>query len=215
MRRDSRQTPAQVRALSDLWPRYGIEYTGAPRDLDACFGRRAPIVLEIGFGNGEQLAHAAEHEPTSNHLGIEVHRPGIAQLMSRLAERALDNARIYAHDAVDVLEHEIADASLAEARIYFPDPWPKNRQKKRRLVQPAFLALLARRLAPGARLHLATDWQDYAGQMLAVLDASDALRNCSGAGRYAERPPWRILTHFERRGVRLGHDVFDLVYEKR
>ena len=213
--RQGRMTGAQALAFDTLWGRYGLEYAGSVRDFDQVFGRKAPLVLEIGFGNGEQLRHAGAGEPGSNHLGIEVHRPGVGRLLNALAADGLENVRVYAHDAVEVLAAEVADGALAELRMYFPDPWPKSRHHKRRLIQPEFVALAARKLAPGGRLHLATDWQDYAGQMLAVLDASDALRNCSGAGRYAERPPWRIGTHFERRGVRLGHDVFDLVYEKR
>ena len=212
--RQGRTTPAQAQAFDTLWRRYGIDYLGTVRDFDSEFGRAAPLVLEIGFGNGEQLRHAALAEPDRNHLGIEVHRPGVGRLLNAVAHDGLTNVRIHAHDAVEVLGGEIADGALAELRIYFPDPWPKTRHHKRRLIQPEFVALAARKLAPGARLHLATDWQDYAEQMLAVVDACPALRNCSGTGHFAARPPWRTQTHFERRGVRLGHEVFDLVHEK-
>lgn len=206
-------TAAQAQGFESQWRRYGLDYTGAPRDFAQAFGRAAPLVLEIGFGNGEQLRHAAATDPVRNHLGIEVHRPGVGRMLNAIAHEGLDNVRLYAHDAVEVLAEEIADDALAELRIYFPDPWPKQRHHKRRLIQPAFVALAARKMAPGAPLHLATDWADYAEQMLAVLDACPAYRNRSGAGRYAARPPWRAQTHFERRGRRLGHEVFDLVYE--
>ena len=212
--RQGRITGAQAQAFATLWGRYGIDYAGTVRDFAQEFGREAPLVLEIGFGNGEQLRHAAASETGRNHIGIEVHRPGVGRLLNALAADGLENVRLYAHDAVEVLGAEIADGALAELRIYFPDPWPKSRHHKRRLVQPEFVALAARKLASGARLHLATDWQEYAAQMLGVLDASPALRNCSGAGRFAARPPWRIRTHFENRGVRLGHEVFDLIYRK-
>lgn len=212
--REGRITPAQQRAFDAHWPRYGLDYAGAPRDFDAVFGRRAPRVLEIGFGNGEALAWAAAHDPARDYLGIEVHGPGVGRLMNALAAQGSDNVRIYKHDAVEVLEREIAPASLAEVRIWFPDPWPKKRHHKRRLIQPGFVALLAARVAPGGLLHLATDWADYAAHMLEVLEAAPQWRNRLGAGRYAERPPWRIETHFERRGMRLGHGVWDLLYER-
>lgn len=212
--REGRITPAQQRAFDAHWTRYGLDYAGAPRDFDAAFGRHAPRVLEIGFGNGEALAWAAAHDPARDYLGIEVHGPGVGRLMNALAAQGSDNVRIYKHDAVEVLEREIAPASLAEVRIWFPDPWPKKRHHKRRLIQPGFVALLASRVAPGGLLHLATDWADYAAHMLEVLEAAPDWRNRLGAGRYAERPAWRIETHFERRGVRLGHGVWDLLYER-
>lgn len=212
--RQGRITPAQARAFDAHWARYGLDYTGRPRDLDAAFGRRAPRVVEIGFGNGEQLLHAAAHEPDLDFIGIEVHRPGVGRLMNGLAAGDLDNVRLYNHDAVEVLEREIAPASLAQVRIYFPDPWPKKRHHKRRLIQPAFVQFLAGRVAPGGLLHLATDWADYAEQMLATVDASASWSNRAGPGHYSRCPDWRIETHFERRGTRLGHGVWDLVYER-
>lgn len=212
--RQGRITPAQARAFDAHWARYGLDYTGNLRDLDAAFGRRAPRVVEIGFGNGEQLLHAAAHEPDLNFIGIEVHRPGVGRLMNGLAAAGLDNVRLYNHDAVEVLEHEIAPASLAQVRIYFPDPWPKKRHHKRRLIQPAFVEFLAGRVAPGGLLHLATDWADYAEQMLATVDASSSWTNRAGPGQYSPCPDWRIETHFERRGTRLGHGVWDLIYER-
>lgn len=212
--RQGRITPAQARAFDAHWARYGLDYTGNLRDLDAAFGRRAPRVVEIGFGNGEQLLHAAAHEPDLDFIGIEVHRPGVGRLMNGLAAAGLDNVRLYNHDAVEVLEHEIAPASLAQVRIYFPDPWPKKRHHKRRLIQPDFVEFLAGRVAPGGLLHLATDWADYAEQMLATVDASSSWTNRAGPGQYSACPGWRIETHFERRGTRLGHGVWDLVYER-
>ncbi|PZQ13482.1 MAG: tRNA (guanosine(46)-N7)-methyltransferase TrmB [Rhodanobacter denitrificans] len=212
--RQGRITPAQARAFDAHWARYGLDYAGQPRDLDAAFGRHAPRVVEIGFGNGEQLLHAGAHEPEHDFIGIEVHRPGVGRLMNGLAAAGLDNVRLYNHDAVEVLEHEIAPASLAQVRIYFPDPWPKKRHHKRRLIQPDFVEFLAGRVAPGGLLHLATDWADYAEQMLATVDASPSWSNRAGPGRYSPCPDWRIETHFERRGTRLGHGVWDLVYER-
>ena len=151
--RQGRFTPAQQRAFDELWPRYGLEFQGVPRDFDAAFDRHAPRVLEIGFGNGEALRHAAARDPARDHVGIEVHAPGVGRLLNALSADGLDNVRVYHHDAVEVLEREITDASLDEVRIYFPDPWHKKRHQKRRLLNPAFAALLVRKLAPGGRLH--------------------------------------------------------------
>ncbi len=212
--REGRMTPAQQRAFDTLWSRYGIDYQGRPHDFAASFAKQQPLVLEIGFGNGEALAWASEHDPQRNFIGIEVHGPGVGRLMNALATRDASNVRVYKHDAVEVLENEIAPASLAEARIWFPDPWHKKRHNKRRLIQPDFVALLASRMAPNGLLHLATDWQPYADHMLEVMEASPAWRNQSGAGHYAEKPDWRIETHFERRGLKLGHGVRDLLYRK-
>ena len=214
MLRQGRVTPAQARAFEAHWPRYGLEYEARVRDYAELFGRDAPLVLEIGFGNGEQLAFAAANEPGANHLGIEVHGPGVGRLLNSLAQAGLANVRVYRHDAVEVLREEIADGALAGVRIYFPDPWPKTRHHKRRLLQPAFAALLARKTAPGGILHLATDWQDYAVQMREVLDASPEWRNRDRGEGWSERPAWRRETHFERRGLGLGHAVHDLVYER-
>lgn len=212
--RQGRFTPAQQRAFDALWPRFGLAFTGMPRDFDVAFGRHAPRVLEIGFGNGEALRFSAAQDPGRDHVGIEVHAPGVGRLLNALDEDGLANVRVYHHDAVEVLEREIADASLDQARIYFPDPWHKKRHNKRRLVNPAFAALLARKLAPGGRLHLATDWHDYAEWMWDVLDATPGLRNTAGARGHVPRPPWRPQTHFESRGQRLGHGVWDLLYAK-
>jgi tRNA (guanine-N7-)-methyltransferase len=217
--RQGRFTPAQQRAFDALWPRFGLDHApagrgGAPRDFDAAFGRAAPRVLEIGFGNGEALRFGAAQDPARDFIGVEVHAPGVGRLLNGLEADGLGNVRVYRHDAVEVLADEIADASLDEIRIYFPDPWHKKRHHKRRLIQPAFAALLVRKLAPGGRLHLATDWQDYAEQMWDVLDAEPGLRNRAGPRGHVPRPPWRPQTHFEARGLKLGHGVRDLLYDK-
>jgi len=211
--RQGRFTPAQQRAFEQHWARYGLDPRAA-LDAAQAFDRRAPLVLEIGFGNGEQLLWSAQHEPGRDFIGIEVHRPGVGRLMNALASHNVDNVRLYNHDAIEVLGQPLGSTPLQEVRIFFPDPWPKKRQQKRRLIQPEFAALLAARVAPGGRLHLATDWADYAQQMLAVLDAAPHWRNCAGAGNFSPQPPTRIATHFEKRGVRLGHGVWDLVYER-
>ncbi len=212
--RQGRFTPAQQRAFDELWPRFGLDFQGRPRDFPAAFGRDVPRVLEIGFGNGEALRYSAAHDRDRDHIGIEVHAPGVGRLLNALAEDGSDHVRLYHHDAVEVLQAEIAPASLDEVRIYFPDPWHKKRHNKRRLLQPAFAALLVDRLAPGGRLHLATDWADYAEQMWDVLDATPGLRNRAGARGHVPRPAWRPQTHFETRGQRLGHGVWDLLYDR-
>lgn len=212
--RQGRFTPAQQRAFDVQWSRFGLDYAGTPRDFGAAFGRVAPLVVEIGFGNGQALRYSAQHDTVRNHLGIEVHAPGVGRLLNALADDGSDHVRLYHHDAVEVLAHEIADAGLDEIRIYFPDPWHKKRHNKRRLLNPDFAALLVRKLAIGGRLHLATDWQDYAEQMWDVLDATPGLHNRAGARGHVERPAWRPQTHFETRGQRLGHGVWDLLYDR-
>jgi tRNA (guanine-N7-)-methyltransferase len=212
--RQGRFTPAQQRAFDDAWPRFGLDYTGTPRDLDAVFGRQALRILEIGFGNGEALRHSARMDLARDHIGIEVHAPGVGRVLNGLAEDGSDHVRVYHHDAVEVLRNEIVDGALDEIRIYFPDPWHKKRHNKRRLVQPAFAALLVTKLRLGGRLHLATDWQDYAEQMWDVLDATPGLRNRVGPRGHVPRPPWRPQTHFESRGLKLGHGVWDLLYDR-
>ena len=212
--RQGRFTEAQQRAFDTQWPRFGLDYTGEPRDYDAVFGRSAPRVLEIGFGNGEQLLWSAQNEPDRDFIGIEVHKPGVGRLMNALAAHNIHNVRLYNHDAVDILERAFGAQSLDEVRIYFPDPWPKKRQQKRRLIQPDFIALLASRVKAGGRLCLATDWQEYADHMLATVDAATEWRNTSGHGHFCARPSNRIETHFEKRGARLGHASWDIVYER-
>ena len=212
--REGRMTPAQQRAFDEYWSRFGMDYAGEVQDLDACFGRHAPLVMEIGFGNGEALAWASEHDPARNFIGVEVHGPGVGRLMNALAARDAGNVRVYRHDVFDVLTHDIAPGALDEVRIWFPDPWHKKRHHKRRLLQPSFAALLASRVATGGLLHLATDWEEYAQHMLAVLEAAPHWRNACGPGAYAAKPEWRIETRFERRGLNLGHSVRDLLYRK-
>lgn len=212
--RQGRFTPAQQRAFEQHWSHHGIDYTGHERDLDALFGRRAPRVLEIGFGNGEQLVFSAQAEPERDFIGVEVHRPGVGRLLNALAEHGIGNVRVYAHDAVEVLNKEIGPGQLDEVRIYFPDPWHKKRHHKRRLVQPEFVALLASRVRMGGRLHLATDWQGYADHIEDVLAHAPGWRVDPAHGDPAQRPAWRAETHFERRGLRLGHRVRDFVYER-
>jgi tRNA (guanine-N7-)-methyltransferase len=212
--REGRMTDAQQRAFDAYWSRFGVDVTDATVNLDTLFGRRAPHVLEIGFGNGEALAWASEHDAQRDFIGIEVHGPGVGRLMNALTARDARNVRVFRHDAVEVLERVIAPGVLDEVRIWFPDPWHKKRHNKRRLIQPEFVALLASRMAPGGLLHLATDWQAYAEHMLAVMEAAPGWCNDVAPGQYAVKPAWRIETHFERRGLNLGHGVWDLLYRK-
>jgi tRNA (guanine-N7-)-methyltransferase len=207
-------TGAQSRALEELWPRYGMEPAGGPLDLVALFGRQAPVTLEIGFGNGENLVALAAAYPDQDFIGVEVHAPGVGHLLHKAAAAGLANLRVIQHDAVEVLRERIAPGSLAAILVLFPDPWPKKRHHKRRLVNGAFAELAASRLAPGGTLQLATDWVPYAEWMLEVLDAAPALRNQATGGRYVPRNPGRAPTRFEARGERLGHEVRDLCYER-
>ncbi|MBS7458355.1 tRNA (guanosine(46)-N7)-methyltransferase TrmB [Coralloluteibacterium stylophorae] len=213
--RQGRLTPAQDKAMQAEWPRRGLEFAGAPRDFDAVFGRRAPRVLEIGFGNGEALLWSARRDPARDYIGIEVHAPGVGRLLHGLAAEDVPNARVYCHDAVEVLRADIADAALDEVRIWFPDPWHKKRHHKRRLIQPPFVALLADKIAVGGRLHLATDWQDYAEHMNEAVASEPRFVNRAGPGGWVERPEWRPQTHFETRGLGLGHGIRDLVFDRR
>jgi tRNA (guanine-N7-)-methyltransferase len=213
--RGGRITEAQQRALELLWPQYGIPFEPAHLDLEAAFGRAAPVTLEIGFGNGDNLAAQAAAYPGRNFLGIEVHRPGVGRLMLSLEEQHLTNARVICHDAVEVLTHQLAPQTLAEVVILFPDPWPKKRHHKRRLVQAPFVELVTDRLRVGGVLRFASDWQPYADAVLEVLNADPRLRNTSADGGFVPRPAERNPTRFEKRGERLGHDVWDLAFERR
>ena len=210
--RQGRVSNAQQRAHHDLLPVYGIPYAPKTLDLDAAFGRRAPKILEIGFGMGETTASIAAAHPEIDYLGIEVHTPGVGSLLKEIGARALANVRIVQHDAVEVLADMIAPASLDGAHIFFPDPWPKKRHHKRRLIQPPLVALLADRLKPGAYLHAATDWQEYAEQILDVFSREPRLRNT--AESFAPRPDYRPQTKFETRGLRLGHGVWDIIFRR-
>ena len=211
--RAGRMTTAQERAWHELWPRFGIEDDARPLDFEALFGRDAPRTLEIGFGNGESLVALAAAHPEEDFLGIEVHRPGVGHLMLRAEALGLANLRVASRDAVEILGARVPDASLDTVLLYFPDPWPKKRHHKRRIVQPGFVELVARKLKTGGRFRLATDWQPYAEQMLEVLSASATFENECGAG-YSARPASRPLTRFESRGQRLGHEVWDLSFTK-
>jgi tRNA (guanine-N7-)-methyltransferase len=213
--RGGRITAAQQRALELLWPRFGIAFEPVPLDLPAVFGRTAPVTLEIGFGNGDNLASLAAAHPERNYLGVEVHRPGVGHLMLSLEERQLCNAKVICHDAVEVLTHQVAPQSLAEVLILFPDPWPKKRHHKRRLVQAPFVELVTDRLRTGGVLRFASDWQPYADAVLEVLNANPRLHNIAPDGRFIPRPGERTPTRFERRGERLGHDVWDIAFERR
>ena len=210
--RQGRFSPGQQRAYGELLPRFGIPYAPQPLDFKAIFGRDAPVVAEVGFGMGETTARIAAENPGIDYLGIEVHRPGVGSLLRQLDERGLTNVRVVQHDAVEVLRDMVPPGSLAGVHVFFPDPWPKKRHHKRRLLQPAFAALLAGRLRPGGHVHVATDWQEYAEHVLAVLSSTPGLRNT--ARDFAPRPPTRPETKFERRGLRLGHGVWDIVFER-
>jgi tRNA (guanine-N7-)-methyltransferase len=213
--RTGRMTVGQTRALEDLWPRYGVEFSPQPLSLDALFGRVAPRTLEIGFGNGEHLAALATAHPERDYLGIEVHRPGVGHLLLLAATNNLTNVRASSHDAVEVLSAQIATGSLDEVLVLFPDPWHKKRHHKRRLIQPPFVELIASRLRVGGVLRLATDWEEYALQMLEVLSAAKTLfANLSHAGDWMPRPEERATTRFEKRGARLGHGVWDLAFSR-
>jgi tRNA (guanine-N7-)-methyltransferase len=213
--RAGRMTEGQERALALLWPRFGVEYAATPLDLDALFGRRARRVLEIGFGNGDHLAAIAAANRDTDFIGIEVHPPGVGHLLQEVEKHGLANVRVFRHDAIEVLTHQLPPGSLDEIQLLFPDPWHKKRHHKRRIVQPAFLDLVAGRLRPGGVLRMATDWQPYAEHMLETLRADVRFGNLSPTGDYAARDESRVPTRFERRGERLGHAVFDLAFQHR
>ena len=214
-------TPGQQRAFEQNWRRWGLEHAAGILECDAAFsGSTAagssdgPAVLEIGFGMGQSLVAMAAAAPQTRFIGVEVHRPGVGKLLHSMEERGVDNIRVYCHDAVEVLRDCIADASLDTIQIFFPDPWHKKRHHKRRLIQPPFVDLLTRKLKPGGTLHLATDWENYAEQMMAVLEAAGGLVNAFAPGQFAPRPEHRPLTKFEARGERLGHGVWDLIFRR-
>jgi len=210
--RQGRVSNAQQRAYNALLPQFGIPYSAQPLELDAIFGRVAPKFVEIGFGMGETTATVAAQHRENDYLGIEVHTPGVGSLLKAIAERDLTTVRIIQHDAVEVLSEMIPPAALSGVHIFFPDPWPKKRHHKRRLLQPAFVSLIAERLAAGAYLHAATDWREYAEFILEVLSAEPRLANI--AEDYAPRPDYRPLTKFEARGLKLGHGVWDIIFRR-
>ena len=211
--RQGRVSNAQLRYHQEMMPKVGIPYRPAPLDLAAAFGRNAPKVLEIGFGMGETTAAIAAAHPDTDYLALEVHTPGVGSLLKQIAEGNLANLRVIQHDAVEVARDMLLPGTLAGIHVFFPDPWPKKRQQKRRLIQPDFVALLASRLAPGGYFHCATDWEEYAHQMLEVLGGEASLANT--AEGFAPRPDYRPLTKFEQRGLRLGHGVWDVVFRKK
>ena len=208
---------AQERAFAELWPRFGVDWPPGTRlDLSALFGNHRPVVLEIGFGNGDSLAEMAAAAPEINWLGVEVHGPGVGHLLLEIERRGLTNLRVLRHDAVELLAQGLGPGVLERVQLFFPDPWPKRRHHKRRILSAPFAALLGRVICPGGTFHAATDWGPYAEQMLAILEAPESpFLNLAGPGRYAERPARRPLTRFERRGERLGHPVRDLVFRRR
>jgi tRNA (guanine-N7-)-methyltransferase len=213
--RAGRMTDGQQRALESLWPRFGLEYSASPCDLDALFERSAARVVEIGFGNGANLIHMASQRPEADFLGIEVHRPGVGRVLMDIERLGLCNVRVSNHDAVEVLDAQLPPGCLDEVLVLFPDPWHKKRHHKRRLLNAAFVALLATRLKTGGVLRAATDWEPYATAMLEVLDGCPLLENTAPDGGYVPRPESRQPTRFELRGERLGHGVWDLAFRRR
>ncbi|MDH5357036.1 MAG: tRNA (guanosine(46)-N7)-methyltransferase TrmB [Gammaproteobacteria bacterium] len=215
VRREGRLTSAQQRAIDNLWPQFAIDDGESIINLNQLFSRDAPKVLEIGFGNGSSLVQMAANHPEQDFLGVEVHRPGVGQLLNLVEQCHLTNVRVACTDAVELLKHRIADNSLDRVQLYFPDPWHKKRHHKRRIIQPDFITLLAKKIKSGGHLHMATDWQHYAEQMLEDLSNSDVFVNCSQDDTYIARPDYRPLTKFEQRGQKLGHGVWDLLFKRR
>lgn len=215
--RGGRLTTGQRNAMERLFPAFGLSIEACyPQRLDPMilFGRKAPTIVEIGFGDGESLLQSAKNNPQENYLGIEVHPPGVGHLLLALEKHAIKNVRVFNEDAHDVLEFAIQKNSIDRICLFFPDPWPKKKHQKRRIVQPSFVALCAEKLAPGGQLHFATDWEDYAMQALAVIETCPQLCNLAGRGQFSERPANRPLTKFEQRGQRLGHGVWDAIFSK-
>ncbi len=211
--RQGRATAGQKLALQKYWDKYCLHFDQS-FEPDLVFSRNAPLIVEIGFGNGESLAEMAESNPQLNYLGIEVHRPGVGHLMRILEEKGLNNVRIYHHDAIEVLEQKIAPHSVTGVHLFFPDPWQKRKHHKRRIVRPAFIELLNQKLRSGGYFHAATDWQHYAKEMLSILSAGSGMINMSPDQSFCERPDYRPTTKFEKRGLRLGHGVWDLIFKK-
>ncbi len=213
--RSGRMTESQAKAFDTFWKVKGISLFSGPIDQQTLFGRVAPLVLEIGFGMGDSLVDMAKSDPDKDFIGIEVHPPGVGRLINRAGLEGVDNLKTYMADANDVLEDCIADASVDRVQLYFPDPWHKKKHHKRRIVQPAFVAQLVNKLKPGGKIHFATDWENYAEQMLEVLQGNNDISNDSQSGGYVEKPEWRPHTKFEARGERLGHGIWDLLFTKK
>ena len=212
VRREGRFTPAQKSAYESLWPIYGLDATLEQWDFSRVFDRQSDVFLELGFGDGRVLKRLSAQYPENDYLGIEVHRPGVGRVMRELDQQGLKNVRVASEDGMELLQNNIAAGSLAGILIFFPDPWHKKKHKKRRMIQAEFVHMAASRLRPGGILHLATDWEDYAQQMLEVLTAEPLLINTSTENTFIERPQSRPLTKYEERGLRLGHGVWDLVF---
>jgi len=212
--RGGRLTEGQKRALDEFWPRFGIEKGESLLDFKTLFGNDAPVIMEIGFGNGDATWQMAQAHPAENYLGVEVHQPGVGRLLLQMEQHGIANIRIANDDAVEFLRERVPAKSLDGVRIYFPDPWPKKRHHKRRLIQSSLIELLASRMRPGALLHLATDWEPYAEHMLEVMRLSDGFVNLSPSGDFCDQPEWRPETKYERRGERLGHQVRDLLFKR-
>ena len=214
VRREGRLTKGQERALSELWGKFGINNEASILNFDKIFKRSVPRVLEIGFGNGHSLAEMATAHPEKDYLGIEVHRPGVGALLLLIEEHGLSNVRLICDDAVEVIKHRIADNSLDRVQLFFPDPWHKKRHHKRRIIQSDFVSLIAQKIKPGGLFHMATDWEDYAFHMVEIMNSSVDFTNTANDGEFVARPDYRPLTKFEQRGQRLGHGVWDLIYQK-
>ena len=212
VRRQGRLTPSQDKALADYWPRYGLTVGGGQISPAAVFGRESDVTLEIGFGNGDTLLELVQRDPSRDYIGVEVHQPGVGRLLNGAAQVDAGNLRVYSEDAVDVLRQCIPEASLAGVLLFFPDPWHKKKHNKRRIVQPAFAELVRSRLKPGGFFHMATDWEPYALHMMETMSAAAGFRNLAGEGGYVPRPETRPVTKFEKRGERLGHGVWDLIF---
>lgn len=214
VKREGRLTKGQAKSLEDFWPTMGIDYQNAPLNLEETYGRSAPQVIEIGFGMGKSLVEMASAAPEKNFLGIEVHRPGVGACLGDAGELGLENLRVMEHDAVEVLKHMIPDGSVSRLQLFFPDPWHKKRHHKRRIVQAEFAELVKSKLAIGGCFHMATDWEPYAEHMAEVMNNIDGYKNQAEEGDYVPRPDYRPITKFETRGQKLGHGVWDLIYER-
>ena len=214
VKREGRLTSGQAKAIEQFWPSMGLQHQDGLLDMQQVFGRVAPVVMEIGFGMGKSLVEMAKNEPDKDFIGIEVHRPGVGACLAEAAQQDVSNLRVYEHDAVAVLADCIADNSLSRLQLFFPDPWHKTRHHKRRIVQPDFVQKLRAKLALGGVFHMATDWQNYAEHMLEVMQQAEGFSNQSATNDYVPRPSQRPLTKFEQRGHRLGHGVWDLMFEK-
>lgn len=213
--RQGRLTNAQQNALDNLWPDYGIDYTEQFLSFSELFGNNNAVFIEIGFGNGQSLLQQAKNLPEYNFIGIEVHGPGVGHLIHNANIEDIHNIKVIRHDAVEVLKHQIADNSVKQLQLFFPDPWHKKRHHKRRIIKPEFIRLVLQKLKPGGIFHMATDWQHYAEEMLALMDNTEGFHNLSGFGNFSKNRGLRCETKFERRGIRLGHGVWDLIYEKK